>query len=112
MKAALKDFQDSTVAEYSRKLQQHEAAEEKKREVFENLRVKASAVEDKYNRREQRLSTLEKENSDLNVALQNRNLDLAVSSDRLDTLKRDLSEAETRIGRKDGTLSGPMRKLV
>ncbi|EEU41162.1 uncharacterized protein NECHADRAFT_83302 [Fusarium vanettenii 77-13-4] len=96
VKAALKDFQDSTVAEYSRKLQQHEAAEEKKREVFENLRVKALAVEDKYNRREQRLANLEKENSDLNVALQNRDLDLAT----------DLSEAKARIGRRDGTIAG------
>lgn len=106
VKAALKDFQDSTVAEYTQKLGRYEAADEQKREVFNDLKNKALALEGRYEERGQRLAALEKENAELRSALQKRDQELASRSSRLDGLTRDLAEAEARIGRRDSTIAG------
>ncbi|KAJ4179282.1 hypothetical protein NW755_012626 [Fusarium falciforme] len=111
VKAALKDFQDSTMAEYTQKLERYEAADEKKREAFEDLKNKAMALEDRYTARGQRLATLEKENAELKLALQERDQELASSSGRLEELAKNLAEAEAWIGSRNTALGETMERV-
>ncbi|KAJ3461202.1 hypothetical protein MRS44_009755 [Fusarium solani] len=111
VKAALKDFQDSTVAEYTQKLGRYEAADEKKREAFDDLKNKAIALEDRYTARGQRLAALEKENSDLKSALQKRDQELAGSSSRIEELANNLTEAEAWITRRNTTIGETMERI-